>query len=84
MDTIKYIGIRAHHVDCVDHNYEQNRFILKSAELIEDIFNKVLILSSKGNSPIYMSLSKEEFKNLINKENLEIMIKRKNILLFYS
>lgn len=84
LDNIEYIGIRAHHIDyCYDPTYE-NHFILNIIDFVEDIFNKIVILSSNANAPLYMKLSKEDFKSLNNNSKLAISIHKKNILLFYS
>ena len=84
LDNIKYMGIRAHHIDpCYDPRYE-NYFTLNVSDFVEDIFSKIVILSNNGNSPLYMKLSKEDFKSLKEDSKIAISINKKNILLFYS
>lgn len=84
LDTIKYIGIRAHHINWSLDEVQENHFSLNISEFIDDLFNKILVLSTNGKTPIYLKLSKDEFKNLKNNKNIDIVIKKKNILLFYS
>lgn len=83
-DNIKYIGIRAQHVD---HNPEKkalhNSFELQIVDSIDDLFNKVIVLSN-GNQNIFMELSKENFKKIRNEKNIDISINTKNILLLYD
>jgi molybdate transport system ATP-binding protein len=83
-DNIKYIGIRAQHVD---HNLEKkalkNSFELQIVDFIDDLFNKVIVLSN-GSQNIFMELSKENFKKIKNEKNIDISINTKNILLLYD
>ncbi|TJX15406.1 ATP-binding cassette domain-containing protein [Tissierella creatinini] len=83
LDNIEYVGIRAHHIDHCNDSIYDNHFNLNIIDFIEDLFNKIVILSSNGNAPLYIKLSKEDFKDLNINSKLDISIHKKNILLFY-
>ena len=82
-DDIKFIGIRSHHVDHCQNENLQNCFELKIVGFIDDLFNKIIILSS-GNQRIFMDLSKEDYNKIKNYTSISISINKKNILLLYS
>ncbi|WFA10409.1 ATP-binding cassette domain-containing protein [Tissierella sp. Yu-01] len=86
-DDIKYVGVREHHIDFDDEiKYIDivNPFELNIIDFIDDLFNKIAVLSNNNGAPIYMDLTKGQFKKIKNSTSIDININKNNILLFYS
>jgi molybdate transport system ATP-binding protein len=86
-DDIKYIGVRSHHIDFEDEiKYIDlvNPFKLNIIGFIDDLFNKIAVLSQNNGTPIYMDLTKEQFNKIKNKTFVDVNIDKRNVLLFYS
>jgi len=85
-DDIKYVGIRAHDLELCSEPYCENTFEFKLKNVIDDLFSKILVLSSPSdsNSPIYIDLSKEDYDKLNHTKSLFVKLDRKKLILLYS
>ncbi len=80
----KLIGVRSHYIEVVEEPNGENTFPLVIENVIEEIFNVALMVSSDNNGEcdkIRIDIDKNKWKELEGKENLYFRIKPENIML---